>query len=181
LVIPPGLITEHRLPRSENRTGQAGDGFPRPSYIEEVAVRNDPLSRADVDPVPLAWLAREAPEVVSLQVMMALAELHEVGELRLTPLGDGDDVVAFQPVGDATSRHCTHPVSLAEGGLEVSGNPAAEMRHGGDLDALLDDQLGPRVAEEVLDRREGDGSHAFDLAALPSLQLPAAERLDAHM
>lgn len=90
-------------------------------------------------------------------------------------------MVPFEAVANPTPRHLADLVSSRERRLEVGGNPPAEVSDRGDVDAFRDDQLRPRVAEEVLDRREGNGTDAFDLASLARLEPAAAEGLDVHV
>jgi hypothetical protein len=79
--------------------------------------------------------------------MVPFADFDQVAELRLAALRDRDDVVTLQAVRDAASRHGAHPVPLAQSGLEVCRNATAEVGDRGNVDALLDDELRPGIAE----------------------------------
>jgi hypothetical protein len=175
------LVGEDRFAGTKNGPTQAGDRLSGTNDIKQVTVGHDLLVLPDIDPLPCPGRPDEAPEVMGLQVMVPFADFDEVVELRPAALRDRDDVVTLQAVGDAASGHGAHPVPLAQGGLEMRGNATAEVRDRGNVDALLDDELRPCIAEEVLDRRERNGSYSLDLTKLACLKLAPAERLGADM
>ncbi len=119
--------------------------------------------------------------MVGLQVVVAPAEQHEVVELCRSALFDRDDVIALEPVADATTRHLAEAVSCPKGAVDVAGDPSADMCDVEDVDTLFDHDLHERGPEEVLDRREWDWADAFDLADLARLELATAQCLRAHV
>jgi len=95
-----------------------------------------------------------------------MTEAHEVRQLGRPPVLDGHDVIAFKAIGDPASRHRTDAVTTRKRGVEMGRDPAADVSHRGDIGASLDDHLGERVAEQVLDGRERHWTDAGDLAKL---------------
>jgi hypothetical protein len=86
---------------------------------------------------------------MSLQEVMSMTQAHEVGQLGSAAVLDRNDVIALQPVADTAARNGTDTVPTAQCRVEVRWDPAAQVAHGGDVFASLDNDLGERVAEQV--------------------------------
>ena len=98
---------------------------------------------------------------------MAVAEPAEVRERGGSAVGVVVDVVAFEVAAVVAAFDVAFAAADDECGQHFGGNVAAEVRDGGDVLALLDDEGEERGAEQFGDPGDVDGSDAGDLAHLP--------------
>jgi hypothetical protein len=103
--------------------------------------------------------------VGDLVVVMATDRADELvgGELVL---GDGQGVVAFQPVGGVTAADLAALVAFVDCDLQWFGNVAGLGDDGLDVDTVGDDQLQEPVGQDragVLDRDRPDAGDLADL------------------
>jgi hypothetical protein len=134
-----------------------------------------------LDPSPVAGNAEKPPVTVRLEEVMPVAEPHKVRQLGPATVLDRDDVIALESVSDAAARHCTGAVATRERGVEVRRDPPADVGNRSDIGASLDDHLGKRVSEEILDGGERYRADAGDLTELAWLELTTTQRFGAHV
>src|SRR5487761_1268082 len=113
----------------------------------------------------------------ALELVVPMAQPHEVLEARGTAQAELVDVVVLEPHRAPAVGYDAHRVSQIQGGTEPGVDVAAVMHHGADVAALADDVLQQAVAEQLTGEPNRNLPDSLDLAGLLLLEMAATQRL----